>query len=49
MSTPRSRETCGKVLELNTKMLEERKDKLEEERIVVLGFLWSRQEVKLQP
>ena len=40
-----SRETCGKVLELiNTKMLRERQDKILEERIVVLGFLWWRRE-----
>lgn len=45
-----SRETCGKVLELiNTKMLRERQDKILEERIVVLGFLWRRREVERQP
>lgn len=49
MSAPRSRETCGKVLGLNAKMLKERQDKIVEKRIVVLGFLWSRREVKLQP
>lgn len=43
------RETCGKVLELNAEMLKERKDKIVDERIVVWGFLWWRQEVKLQP